>query len=85
MCAVKDVHVAAKENLNAIRAALTGGGNPAVRTMQLPGLNHVFRTCERPSTEYGKIEETLAPTALNVVSGLAPPTNHPLQWTGPAR
>jgi hypothetical protein len=37
--------------------------------MELAGLNHLFQHCQSGSpTEYGAIEETMAPGALNHVS-----------------
>ena len=65
----KDLQVAAKENLAAIRDALAAGGNQKVKTVELPGLNHLFQTCQTGAiSEYGQIEETLSPTALKLVS-----------------
>ena len=64
----KDLQVAAAENLPAIRAALTAGGNPNVKTVALPGLNHLFQACRTGAiSEYGQIEETFNPAALKVV------------------
>ena len=66
----KDLQVAAKDNLGAIREALMEGGNGAVTTRELPGLNHLFQTCTTGAiAEYGQIEETFAPAALEKVSG----------------
>lgn len=65
----KDVQVAAGPNLKAIREALTEGGNTQIKITELPGLNHLFQTCEKGGPgEYGKIEETFAPSALNMIS-----------------
>ncbi len=65
----KDIQVAAKENLAAIREALAGGGNTRVKTVELPGLNHLFQTCATGAVaEYGQIEETFHPAALKLVS-----------------
>jgi fermentation-respiration switch protein FrsA (DUF1100 family) len=65
----KDLQVSAKDNLPAIRAALEAGGNHSVKTVELPGLNHLFQTCQTGSpTEYSKIEETFNPAALKLVS-----------------
>lgn len=65
----KDLQVAAHENLPAIEKALKSGGNKAFRTVNLPGLNHLFQHCSTglPS-EYGKIEETFSPEALKIIS-----------------
>ena len=36
---------------------------------ELPGLNHLFQTAEIGAPdEYGKIDETISPTALTLVS-----------------
>jgi hypothetical protein len=65
----KDLQVAAKENLPAIAAALEAGGNQSVKTVELPGLNHLFQACQTGSpTEYSRIEETFNPAALKLVS-----------------
>jgi pimeloyl-ACP methyl ester carboxylesterase len=65
----KDLQVAAHENLPEIEKALRSSGNNSVKTVQLPGLNHLFQHCDKgvPS-EYGTIEETFSPEALKIVS-----------------
>lgn len=65
----KDLQVPADLNLPAIEKALRGGGNRDVQATALPGLNHLFQTCETglPS-EYAKIDETMAPAALDTIS-----------------
>ena len=64
-----DVQVAADANLPAIEAALRDGGNEEVTTKLFPGLNHLFQHSESGSVaEYGEIEETFAPEALEVIS-----------------
>jgi len=65
----KDLQVAAKENLPAIRGALAAGGNQRVKAVRLPGLNHLFQTCETGvPAEYSRIEETFNPVALKLIS-----------------
>lgn len=65
----KDLQVACRENLEGIAAALSAGGNRRVKTVALPGLNHLFQTCQSGApSEYGEIEETLSPAALTLVS-----------------
>jgi uncharacterized protein len=65
----KDLQVAPKENLAKIQKALQDGGNKDFQTTELPGLNHLFQHGPTGSpTEYGGIEETMAPVALNAVS-----------------
>jgi pimeloyl-ACP methyl ester carboxylesterase len=64
----KDVQVPAKVNLEAIAKALKEGGNTKVTTRELPGLNHLFQTCKTGlPAEYGRIEETIAPAALDLI------------------
>ena len=64
-----DLQVAAKVNLPAIRDALAAGGNQTVTIVELPGLNHLFQTSQTGAiAEYGQIEETFNPAALNVIS-----------------
>ena len=64
----KDVQVPAKENLPLVRQALETGGCDGYTVKELPGLNHLFQTCKTGMpTEYGTIEETFSPVALQVV------------------
>ena len=64
----KDIQVPATANLAATAAALKTGGNRDVTVQELLGLNHLFQTAATGSTaEYGTIEETFAPAALQVV------------------
>jgi fermentation-respiration switch protein FrsA (DUF1100 family) len=65
----KDLQVAARENLPAIEKTLKSSGNNSVKTVSLPGLNHLFQHCDKglPS-EYGNIEETFSPEALKIIS-----------------
>lgn len=65
----KDLQVSSKENLPAIQKALEAGGNADFQITELPGLNHLFQHCQSGSpTEYGAIEETMAPEALDDIS-----------------
>jgi pimeloyl-ACP methyl ester carboxylesterase len=65
-----DLQAPPEQNLPKIEAALARGGNPRYMTAELPGLNHMFQTAETGLVqEYGKIEETFAPHALETVSG----------------
>lgn len=66
----KDLQVAAMANLNAIKRIAEKSGNKKVTTKQLPGLNHLFQESDKglPS-EYGTIEQTISPVALNEISG----------------
>ena len=65
----KDTQVAADINLPAIENALKSSGNSNVKTVSLPGLNHLFQHCTTglPS-EYSSIEETFSPEALEIIS-----------------
>ncbi len=65
----KDLQVEPEQNLGGVEAALKKGGNTHFTAKELPGLNHLFQTCETGSpTEYSKIEETMSPVALKAVS-----------------
>jgi pimeloyl-ACP methyl ester carboxylesterase len=65
----KDIQVAATPNLAATAAILKTGGNRDVTVKELPGLNHLFQTANTGGTaEYGTIDETFAPAALQVIS-----------------
>jgi len=64
-----DLQVPPEQNLPAIEAALTKGGNKNVETRKLAGLNHLFQTAKTGSVmEYSQIEETISPVALNAVA-----------------
>ena len=64
----KDVQVSAIENLPAIEKTLKSSGNKSVKTVSMPGLNHLFQHCKTglPS-EYIQIEETFSPEALKII------------------
>jgi uncharacterized protein len=65
----KDLQVAAHENLPAIEKALHSGGNESVKSVSLPGLNHLFQHCTTGlPAEYGTIEETFSPEVLKIIS-----------------
>ena len=64
----KDLQVPPKENLEAIKSALSKGGNKKVTTKVLPNLNHLFQECKTGSPdEYATIEQTFSPTALSEI------------------
>jgi fermentation-respiration switch protein FrsA (DUF1100 family) len=64
----KDIQVAPVENQKEVLKALTEGGNGAVKAAILPGLNHLFQTAKTGAIgEYGTIEETFAPAALDEI------------------
>ena len=62
-----DLQVSARENLLGIRGALAS--NPTAELRELPGLNHLFQTAKTGlPAEYVQIEETTAPSALDLIS-----------------
>ncbi|MCX6358366.1 MAG: alpha/beta fold hydrolase [Armatimonadetes bacterium] len=63
-----DLQVLPDQNLPPIRRALAAAGNRRARLVRLPGLNHLFQTCDtgNPSL-YGEIKETVSPSALKLV------------------
>ena len=62
----KDVQVTADQNLSALREALKD--DPDAKVVELPGLNHLFQTAKTGApSEYGDIEETISPTALDLI------------------
>lgn len=64
-----DHQVPAQENVAGIVGALKSGGNRKVESAILPSLNHLFQTAKTGSTdEYGKIEGTIAPVALERIT-----------------
>jgi pimeloyl-ACP methyl ester carboxylesterase len=62
-----DLQVAAATNLAAIRAALHAHRDATV--VELPGLNHLLQTARTGQVaEYARIEESIAPSAIGIVS-----------------
>jgi uncharacterized protein len=62
-----DLQVPPKENLALVREALKD--NQAATILELPNLNHLFQAAKTGSpVEYGQIEETISPEALNVIA-----------------
>jgi pimeloyl-ACP methyl ester carboxylesterase len=65
----KDLQVPPDTNLPPIRKALAAGGNQNFEVVELPGLNHLFQTAKTGGIgEYGEIEETMSPVALEKVA-----------------
>ena len=65
-----DLQVVPAQNLPPIAKALEEGGNRDYLIVKLPKLNHLFQTSRTGSLdEYSKIEETIAPVALETMSG----------------
>ncbi len=64
-----DLQVPAKENIAAIRNALTKGDSKHFQVKELPGLNHLFQESKTGSpNEYNSIEQTFSPVALSEIS-----------------
>jgi fermentation-respiration switch protein FrsA (DUF1100 family) len=65
----KDLQVPAGVNLDAINKAVAKGGNKKITTKVLPNLNHLFQECKTGlPDEYGTIEQTFSPIALEEIS-----------------
>ena len=64
----KDLQVPARENLDAIGAALKRGGNKKYELVEIAGLNHLFQEAETGHpNEYAQIEQTFSPKALEIM------------------
>ena len=64
----KDMQVPSKVNLDAIKKALTKGGNKKITIKELPNLNHLFQECKTGAPqEYSEIEQTFSPLALDEI------------------
>lgn len=71
----RDLQVPADLDLPPIRTALAG--NPRAVVKELPGLNHLFQTAKTGGIdEYGQIEETFAPAALDTIASWIKTTAH---------
>lgn len=65
----KDIQVAAKPNLAGIKTALEKNKNKNFKTMELPGLNHLFQHCKTCTVEeYGELEESFDTETLKIIS-----------------
>ena len=75
----KDLQVPAQEDLEGIDKALKDGGNKDYKIVLLPNLNHLFQTTKTgAASEYGEIEETLAPVLLQTIGDwIVAHTTHP--------
>lgn len=66
----KDLQVPAMMNLNALSQAMAISGNKDVTVLPLLELNHLFQPADTGApSEYGTIETTFDPTALEVIGG----------------
>ena len=64
-----DLQVLPDQNLPVIEAALKKGGNKDYTITRMPGLNHLLQTAKTGLPgEYGQIEETIAPAALDAIT-----------------
>ena len=64
-----DMQVNAEANLAGIKASLEKGGNKNFEVVDLDGLNHLFQKAATGAlAEYGQIQETVDPVALEKVS-----------------
>ena len=65
MGGTKDCQVPSSKNLLGIEKILIAAGNQNCMVEELPDLNHMFQTAVSGAvSEYGKIEETIAPVVL---------------------
>lgn len=65
----EDIQVVAALNLGGIEAALQKSRSKDYAIKELKGLNHLFQHCQLCTVaEYGKLEETFAPEALNTIT-----------------
>lgn len=65
----KDMQVPAKPNMAAIRKALHASLNKDITLQELHHLNNMFQTCQIGSpAEYAAIQETIAPSALDLIT-----------------
>ena len=64
-----DVQVPPAQNLPAITWELEAGANKDYEVVKMAGLNHFFQTATTGApSEYGEIEETIAPSVLNLMA-----------------
>ena len=65
----KDLQVPPRQNLPAIRKALSAAGNRNFEVDEIPGLNHLFQHARTGSpAEYAEIEETMSPAVLEKIA-----------------
>jgi len=66
----RDLQVAGEVNAKAVRDSLAAAGNTSSEVRVLPGLNHLFQHAATGAVaDYGTIEETFAPEALQLIGG----------------
>lgn len=65
----KDIQVISKQNLPGIEAAMKKSKSKNYTIKEMPGLNHLFQTCNKCTLEeYGELDETFSPVALQLIS-----------------
>lgn len=65
----RDLQVIARQNLPGIEAALKKSRSKNYEVKELPGLNHLFQSCNKCNlNEYGELEETISPLALEAMT-----------------
>ena len=65
----KDLQVPAKENIETLKKIKLQTGKNNIDIVELNNLNHLFQECENGLvSEYGKIEQTISPVALESIS-----------------
>ena len=64
-----DLHVPPEGNYNAMESILKSRADVPYKVIKLPGLNHFFQTTDNKEPfDYGKIEETISPIVLELIS-----------------
>ena len=64
----KDIQVIALQNLPGIEVSLKKSKSKVYQIKELPGLNHLFQTCNKCTLqEYSELEETFSPVALQLM------------------
>jgi pimeloyl-ACP methyl ester carboxylesterase len=65
----KDIQVISSSNLAGIEAAFKKSKLKNYTVKELPGLNHLFQTCNKCTvSEYGELQETFSPVALQEIT-----------------
>jgi pimeloyl-ACP methyl ester carboxylesterase len=65
----KDIQVISRQNLPGIEASLKKSRSKNYEIKELHGLNHLFQACKECTVpEYGELEETISPVALEAIS-----------------
>jgi len=63
-----DLQVISSDNLKALTTIAKANPSLSIKMVELPGLNHLFQHCKSGlPAEYGTIEETFAPEALELM------------------